>query len=89
MILDGNRRSGLVNSSMLFYVDFLGNLVLLLRIRYNFLVLQHQLFGFAIVSASQFVMSSSAAEPTLLGSISAPRVFGVLQVISNLLKAVL
>lgn len=89
MILDRNRGSGLVDPAMLLTMDPASDLILLLGIRDNLLVLQHQLLWFSILSSNKLVVSGSTSQPALLRPISPSRVLGMLEIVSDLVKTLL
>jgi hypothetical protein len=70
-------------------MHLLGNLILVLRVRDNFFVLEHELFVFTVLPFNEFVMRGRTPESTLLSSVGTSRVFGVLEIISNFVEAVL
>lgn len=89
MILDRDRRSGLVDTRMVLIVYILSNVVLLLGIGYYFLTLQHQPLRFPIVATDKLVMRRCTPKTTLFSPIGSPWVFGMLEVISDLLETIL
>lgn len=64
MVLGRYYGCSLVDASVGLEVYLFRDFVLRLRVRYDFLVLQEQLLGYAVLATNQFVVSSSTSEST-------------------------
>lgn len=79
--------SSLVDAAVGFVVNISSDLVLLLRIRNDFLALQPQLFRFVVFARRELVVRRCTPETTLFGPVGAIRVLSVLEVKADLIEA--
>lgn len=84
VVLFGNGGRRLVDSAVVHDVHVAGNLVLPRRVRDDLLVLEHEL-----VPVQQLVMRGGAAQAALLCAISAVGILAVLEVVLDLVEALL
>lgn len=89
MVFDSDSRGGLIDSRVLLNVHLPRDFILLLRVGHHFFVFQHQFFIIPVTASDQLVMRCRTAQPALLRAISPSRVFGVLEIVSNLVEAIL
>ena len=83
-----NRRSGFVNAAVLLLVHRSGNLVLPLRIRHHFFVLQHQpLHPSLFLGRRKLVMRRSRPQSTLLRPVRPVGVFSMLEIKPDFIEA--
>jgi hypothetical protein len=74
---------------MLFQMHLSCNLILLLWVRNDFFILEHQPLALAIFAFDELIMRGCAAESTLLGAVGTSGVLLMLEIISDLVEAIL